>query len=374
MNLLKVWIVDDEPLMCSGVDRALRDYEVRIDNLAEEATFEITSFSSAEDFFEAHKTSSPDILLLDIKLPGVEGTQVLEQLSKERSKILTIMITAYASLDKAVNAIKLGAYDFLAKPFTPNELRTTIKKTAHNILLSRKMEQLELANKKIRFELISIVSHELKAPINAVEGYIDMLENDEIKNNPDLIAKSMERMSLRIQDMRKLITDLLDLTRIESGQMERHLEMVNIKEVINGVMEENKEQCLKLNIDLSFNPVCECTYYSDKNEMEIVFKNLISNAVKYNCQDGRVVITLEEDDIDYIIKVEDTGIGIAEGDINKLFKEFSRIKNEKTRSIGGSGLGLSIVSKIVERYHGSIKATSRLGEGTIFTLRLKKEQ
>jgi signal transduction histidine kinase len=111
---------------------------------------------------------------------------------------------------------------------------------------------------------------------------------------------------------------------------------------------------------------------ADPDDIEIVFNNLISNAVKYNKFGGKADITIDSSDNDAIIIVSDTGIGIAEGDSDNLFTEFVRIKNEKTRNISGSGLGLSIVKKVIELYHGTIKVESAPEVGTTFTIRLPK--
>jgi signal transduction histidine kinase len=109
---------------------------------------------------------------------------------------------------------------------------------------------------------------------------------------------------------------------------------------------------------------------ADPDDMEIVFNNLISNAVKYNKTGGKVEITIDSSDSEAIIIITDTGIGINKSDTENLFAEFVRIKNEKTRNIAGSGLGLSIVKKVVELYHGTIKVDSTPDVGTVFTIRL----
>lgn len=372
MSILQVWVVDDEPLMCQGVQRSLSDHEIELDDIEEKVSFEVTTFPSAEDFFEAYKNNKPNILLLDVKLPGIDGVQVLEQLSEEKSGVLTIMITAYASLDKVVKAIKLGAYDFLAKPFTPNEIRSTIKKAAYNIVLSQKMHEMQLEKRKIRFELISVVSHELKSPINAIDGYVDILQSSDLAKNPQVLETSLERISKRINDMRKLILDLLDLTRIESGIKKRDLEDIDLIALINELLGDVTQSAEKANITLNFHPDVACSYYADRSEMEIIFKNLLSNAIKYNRVNGTLDISFSESEEKYHIAFKDTGIGIAKEDIARLFKDFSRIKNEKTRNISGSGLGLSIINKIVERYNGSIDVESIIDQGTTFTVTLPK--
>jgi signal transduction histidine kinase len=112
---------------------------------------------------------------------------------------------------------------------------------------------------------------------------------------------------------------------------------------------------------------------ADPDDMEIVFNNLISNAVKYNKIGGKAEITIDSSDSEAILIISDTGIGITKNDTENLFTEFVRIRNEKTRNILGSGLGLSIVKKVVELYHGTIKVDSTPDVGTVFTIRLPKK-
>ena len=142
---------------------------------------------------------------------------VLDALSGMGRDVLTIMITAYATFETAVKATKLGAYDFLAKPFTPDELRYAVRKATSQLILSRQARKLAEEKRQVRFNFISVLAHELKAPLNAVEGYLNILATTEADQNLAMVERSI----VRVDGMKKLISDLLDLTRIESGQRER---------------------------------------------------------------------------------------------------------------------------------------------------------
>ena len=137
------------------------------------------------------------------------------------------MITAYASIETAVTATKRGAYDFLAKPFTPDELKSTIRKAAARLILAKQTRKLAEEKRQVRFEFIRVLGHELKAPLNAVEGYLRMFKDRSLGDDPAAYDEGIDRSLMRIDGMRKLIADLLDMTQIESGRKNRQLAEVD---------------------------------------------------------------------------------------------------------------------------------------------------
>ena len=216
--VLQVVMVDDEEALCQGVRRIIERYDVHVPDVLVDARFEYRYFTSGEDFLvHLSEGGAVDLLLLDLKLPGVGGMDVLDALSGMGRDVLTIMVTAYATFETAVKATKLGAYDFLAKPFTPDELRYAVRKATSQLILSRQARKLAEEKRQVRFNFISVLAHELKAPLNAVEGYLNILATTEADQNLAMVERSI----VRVDGMKKLISDLLDLTRIESGQRER---------------------------------------------------------------------------------------------------------------------------------------------------------
>ncbi len=158
---------------------------------------------------------------------------VLDAMSAQGREVLTIMITAYATFETAVKATKLGAYDFLAKPFTPEELRYALRKATSQLILSKQARKLAEEKREIRFNFISVLAHELKAPLNAVEGYLNILRTTEADQNLQMVERSI----VRVDGMKKLIMDLLDLTRIESGQRERVVKRLDLRQLAKASME-----------------------------------------------------------------------------------------------------------------------------------------
>jgi two-component system, sensor histidine kinase and response regulator len=369
---LHILVADDEPGMRLGVARALKSFMVSVPDLDGAVGFEVAQAASGEEALDRIRARTPDILLLDYKLPGISGLDVLDRLTTAHADMLTIMITAYASLDTAVSAIKRGAYDFLAKPFTPEELKITIRKAAGRIILARQARRLAQEKRQVRFQLISVLAHELKAPLAAVEGYLRILRDHSAGDDPAVYERMIDRSVLRTEGMRKLIGDLLDLTHIESGRKRRELADVDLGSVARAALETAAPEAAARGVTLNLKADGPVLLRADRGELEIIFNNLVSNAVKYNRPGGRVDVTLKPDAGAVLVAVTDTGIGLTAEEAGRLFEDFVRIKNEQTRDILGSGLGLSIVKKLAALYGGDAWVTSEPGVGSTFTVVLKQ--
>jgi signal transduction histidine kinase len=374
MAQLKVLVVDDESGIRSGVARILGNFHVTYPFMDEDYTFSILEAATGEEGIEIIDRDMPDIMLLDNKLPGIQGVEVLEYVKKKNLDIVVAMITSYASIDVAVRAHNDGAIDFIPKPFTPQELKTSIEQITKQLYLRRITNTLKVEGRKVRFQFLSVLSHELKAPLNAIEGYLRMMQERQLGNSLDDYASAVERSLQRIESMRNLIMDLLDFTKVS---FERHLE--NMQEIGMSDMVSMAIVTVSpyaIHKDIRFNTdVRHCgKIWADPNDFEIILNNLISNAVKYNRTGGTVTVTVDCSEDDFTISVADTGIGMNADEREMLFEEFSRIKNEKTRNISGSGLGLSIVKKVVELYHGVIEVTSEPERGSVFTVIIPKMQ
>jgi signal transduction histidine kinase len=364
---LKVVMVDDEEALCLGVRRIIQKYRVHVADVLVDAEYEFRYFTTGEEYLAwLEDGGEVDLLLLDLKLPGVGGMDVLDAMSEQGREVLTIMITAYATFETAVKATKLGAYDFLAKPFTPEELRYALRKATSQLILSKQARKLAEEKREIRFNFISVLAHELKAPLNAVEGYLNILRTTEADQNLQMIERSI----VRVDGMKKLIMDLLDLTRIESGQRERTIKRVDVRELASASIELFAVDAERRGIAISVVGDTEVELFADPGEVEIVLNNLISNAVKYNRDGGSVTIDLRRRDHRVSIAVTDTGYGLSAEEAGKLFNEFTRIKNEHTVKVLGSGLGLSTVRKIANMYDGEASVQSEPDVGSTFTVTL----
>ncbi len=372
MEKLKVLVVDDEPGIRSGINRILRNYSVGFPFMEEDFQFELIDAETGEKAIEIIESSPVDIILLDNKLPGINGIDVLEYISKQKYDVQVMMITSYASLDLAVKATNIGAYNFIPKPFTPDELKTAMEGITKHLFLKRMTRQLHKEGKEIRFQFLSVLSHELKSPINAIEGYLQIMKEKQVGEKIDDYAVMINRSIERLKGMRTLIMDLLDLTKLESGKKQREIKKIDVSEIAKMAIHSMEPLAIKKNVRIYYDNGEACYLNGDNAEIEIILNNLLSNAIKYNKEGGQIYVHIKGSDDKVVIKVEDTGIGMSEEDQEKLFQEFVRIKNVKTKNITGSGLGLSIIKKLADLYAGDIKVTSKPDIGTTFTVTLMK--
>jgi len=365
MDTISLLVVDDEPGIRSGIRRILSRHIVSFPFMDEDYAFEVNEASTGEEALEILEKEAPDILRLDNKLPGMDGMEVLEIIRNRGMDIMVAMITSYASLEIAARATDDGARDFIPKPFTPAELKASVDLIAKQLFLKRITHTMKEEGKKIRYQFLSVLSHELKSPLNALEGYLQMMRDHELGENLQEYHQVLDRSLQRVEGMRSLIMDLLDFTKIRLERKEDKIEHVNLKERAHLALSTIKPLAIQRNISVSFSGD-EVFFDADPSDLDIMFNNLLSNAVKYNHEGGSVVVSTLSRENHAEILIRDTGIGMSEEEVSQLFKEFVRIKNVKTRGITGSGLGLSIVSKIADLYGGHIQVKSSPNKGSEF--------
>lgn len=227
----------------------------------------------------------------------------------------------------------------------------------------------------LKSDFLSMVSHELKSPLSSllmqISVVLDGLAGDLTAKQLDLLGKAKEKT----KGMITLVNDILDYRRIQEGKSIQKIESLDLTEILQRTVELMHLSAEEKGLSLTCEIAEEVPSFSgDRGGMEAIFVNLISNAIKYTPKGGNVNVTLNKAGKDIRFKVVDNGIGIPPGDINRIFDKFYRIKTEETRSIAGSGLGLSIVKGIVDAHNGSIHAESKAGKGTTLIVSLPVEE
>jgi signal transduction histidine kinase len=376
MFTIRVLAVDDEPGMRSGIERILLGFSIKVPDIEDEVSFQVDLAENAEEALIKIQTQLPDLLLLDYKMPGMSGLELLEKLEsvKNKDEMLVIMITAYASLDTAVSAIKSGAFDFLSKPFTPKELKDKVTKATQSQILSKQVRKLNEERKQVRFQFISVLGHELKSPLSAMEGYLNMIKSRTLGGELVSYDSMIDRCLVRSEQMNKLIMDILELTKIESGRRRRIFVPLRLIDEVQMSVESAMPDAQRRNISLNIDCAPDLTACFDKDEISMLLNNLVTNAVKYNRDGGRVDIRISRDDQFVTFQVQDTGIGLTPAESARLFGEFVRIKNKKTSGILGSGIGLSTVKRIAELNGGTASVDSTPDVGSTFTVRLVENE
>ncbi len=217
-------------------------------------------------------------------------------------------------------------------------------------------------------EFISAVSHELRTPLTSIKGYASLLMSGKLGNIPDQVKDRLARINTHSDNLVKLINDLLDIARIESGKVEMNFIQTDISKVIDNVHDLLTPQMKDKNIQWQsevIKPISDI--FVDNSQFERVFINLISNAIKFTPEGGIIAVRARQIDDHIKIDVSDNGIGISQDDAKKLFDEFYRVDNQINQNVKGTGLGLSLVKKIVEAHNGKIWVHSEINKGTTFS-------
>ncbi|MBN1870116.1 MAG: GAF domain-containing sensor histidine kinase [Candidatus Omnitrophica bacterium] len=228
---------------------------------------------------------------------------------------------------------------------------------------------------KTKSEFISAVSHELRTPLTSIKGYASILMAGKLGDVPEQVRERLGKINTHSDNLVKMINDLLDISRIESGRVEMNLSKCSLAEIIDNVHDLLTPQMKEKNIQW----VAEVgrdipEMMLDSSQTERIFINLIGNAVKFTPQHGTISVKAHLNDGVVTVEVSDTGIGISEENISKLFAEFYRIDNQINQNVKGTGLGLALAKKIVEAHKGRIWITSKLNQGTTFHFTLPVNQ
>ncbi|MFZ5518683.1 MAG: hybrid sensor histidine kinase/response regulator [Candidatus Zhuqueibacterota bacterium] len=358
---VRIFVIDDDPVMRLSCLKIL-----------EKEGFAVETFEDGILGLERIQVQKPDLLVVDLKMPKIGGLEVIARVHSMDPNICIVVITGYATIGTAVEAMKTGAYDFLPKPFTPDELRLIVNRGIERSQLAERSRQLKKEKENLERRFITFVSHQLQSPLVAVQQYLDVLLHlPDTPNKATLQREWIERSTVRVQELLCMIRDWLTISKIESGQFVACLSAVSIPPLIDEILLTYNEQARAANITLlsqldqhlpAVNAQTEC--------LKMLFSNLIVNAIKYGRRDGSVRIYGECNGNEITICVEDNGIGISEDQLPLIFEEFYRVKDENTKNIPGTGLGLPICKKIAKELAGSIDVKSKKGVGTIFIVKL----
>ena len=359
-----ILVIDDEESMRDSCSKIL----LKDGFLAETAEDGSTGLEKA-------RKAKPDLVLIDLKMPGISGMEVLEKIKEIEPNIIAVVITGYATVESAVEAMKKGAYDFLPKPFTPDQLRIIIKRGLERRELILETESLRKEKKLMEENFITMVTHQLRSPLVAVQQYFEVLLAGMVGEIQEKQRGMILKGRNRLEGLLNLINDWLDVARLDSGQIVDKLRPLSLKKVLSKVVEDLRPLTQENNISLKLGSCSENDLVQgDEDTLEQVFSNLITNAIRYNKPKGQVIINIRENKDFIVTEVQDTGIGISKDHLTFIFDQFYRVKRTEDQKIKGTGLGLSIAKKIVEAHGGSIQVSSKEGKGSTFTVLLPKAE
>jgi two-component system sensor histidine kinase/response regulator len=353
-----ILIIDDEESLRDGCRQAL-----------EKSGYTVLTAGEGMEGIKIARESNPEIAFIDLKMPGISGMEIIEVLSQDIPDIVLIMITGYASIVSAVEAIQKGAYDYLPKPFSPDQLRTVAKRGLDHRNLKIETRRLREEKERMEKSFITFVSHEMRSPLVVIRQYIESLKAIAGDRFDKDVTDIIERCRIRIQNLEEMIEHWLDLSRIEDGTFAQKKDILILSRIIARSVEDMTPVCQGKNILLeSHVPDTLPNIIGDEEGLLRVFTNIIGNATKYTPKDGKISISAQSEEYYITVSISDTGSGIPHDKLPFIFEPFFRVKGKEEKH-RGSGLGLTFCKKIMASHGGEIWATSKEGEGTTFVLK-----
>lgn len=379
---------------------------------------DVTSAASGLQALDLVRAGPPfDLVLTDLRLPDVDGLQVIGEVRRRSADSVTIVLTGYASVDSAVRALREGAYAYLLKPCDAEELRATVARGLERRRLGEQLRaraaELEAANARIsalnvdlqrrvdaataelrgrieqlkeldgmKSHFMSIASHELKTPVTAMSGFLQIALRrirlalasaeppEDWRPRQEELLRQIEVAHRQTGRLAKLIDELLEVSRLQTGRLEFHMAEVDlaalVRDIADGMQPITRAHALR--VEAGATP----TIVGDRDHLEQVFTNLIENAIRYSPDGGSVEIAVRDLGGEMEVSVRDEGIGVPAGEEDAIFGLFYRSPDRRARDAGGMGLGLYISKEIVERHGGRIWAEGGAPKGTTFRVRLPR--
>jgi two-component system sensor histidine kinase/response regulator len=354
----KILIIDDEEVVLDSCTQILKN-----------SGHSLKTASDGSKGMKLLQEFLPDLVFVDLKMPGISGFEVLEKIQEFDPTIVTVVITGFATVSSAVDAMKKGAYDFLPKPFTPDEFRLITRRSLEKRRLTLEAISLRREKELLREQFASIVSHELKAPLSAVQQNLFALEFDPANVFTDDQKEKLERLKTRVDEMLKLINSWLRVISVDVKKLKESFTPVDITAPIHSAMESVEALAARKNVVIVTNFDPDLLQVSgDAISLSEVFVNVIGNAIKYSPSWTNILVKTEKKGSMAVVSVKDDGVGIPPEDLPHIFEGFYRGKTAK--DTGGHGIGLAVSRQIVEAHDGSITALSEPGKGTTFTISL----
>lgn len=344
------------------------------------AKYKIVTASGGVEALEKVASEHPDLILLDIMMPDMDGYEVLQQLKADpaHQDIPVIFLTALHNPEDIVKGFKLGASDYISKPFNHEELITRV---AHHIYLAaaqrtilQQRDELQ-ATVVARDKMYSVIAHDLRSPIGTLKMVFNMLSiNLDVKQIGDDNYEMISMGNNITESTFMLLDNLLKWTKSQTGRMNTVFQQVDISEVVLFASKMSDLVAQVKNVSVDYEIPGPIQVHCDVDMVKTIMRNLMSNAVKYSEEGGRIVISVRETPTHAAISVRDFGIGIKEEDIPKLLNPDIHFTTYGTKNEEGSGLGLQLCIDLTRRNGGEMSIDSKPGEGSTFTFTIAKEQ
>ena len=374
-----VLALDDEENILSSLERNFLREPYRI--------VTTTQISTAWDLMAREKIK---VVISDQRMPGVSGVQFLKEVKEKYPEVIRILLTGHADMQAAEEAVNIGqVYRFLTKPWNGEDLKATVRKgieaydlaidnkrlfdetrTANDQLIRANTETQKLYEKQKEFT--STVSHELRTPLASIKMALDIVLSKTPGPLTAAQADFLTRAKSNVDRLNRLINDILDLSKMESGRIVMKIQPADLNQAVLESLQPQRSVAENrgLKLECVTDPALPQIMF-DRDRLLQVLYNLTGNAIKFTEKGSvRVIVKGDTENKTVTIVVEDTGPGIREEDMHKLFEKFQQLEGAVNQKAGGTGLGLAISKTIVECHGGRIWAESKPGEGSRFSFRI----
>ncbi len=376
----RILIVEDE----LGIRAAL-------EILLEEEGYEIHCLDNAKEAINLLQAEEYDLVISDIRMPGISGLDMLKEIRKLPGCPGVIMMTAYGTIETAIEAMKMGAGDFLVKPFSNDLLKMTICRVLQVRGLSqenKKLRELE----RMKKEFIAMVAHELRTPLTSIKGYLKLIMGNKAGELNSVQKEYLNVVLQNGQKLNRIVDKMIDIAYLETKEFSLRTIPTNISGILKEVETSVRNICEQNHLYLEIQqPSPLRPIISDPYRLNQLIHILLDNAISFSPPERHIWLSVNQwkgmeslpaDDLpksyvnfsdlenkDYLeISVKDEGPGISQEILTRVFEEFYQAEDIYTRHVGGVGLGLCLCKKLVEIMGGRIWVKSRLGQGCTFTL------
>jgi two-component system, sensor histidine kinase and response regulator len=359
-----VLIVDDNPNNIKVIALSLRVHN-----------YKIVIATNGKDAIEMVNTIRPDLVLLDVMMPGMDGYQACEIIKsdKKNENIPVLFLTALNNTDSIVKGFEAGGVDYITKPFNQKELIIRIKT---HLALKKTRDDLETAMENLsklnllKDKIFSVIGHDLRSPLGSVKMTLEFLLESKKGLCPEECLSNFDMMKNATDEIIYLLENLMGWGKAQSGTLIVNPEILKLDEVLNSIILLYKANITLKKINLVNKLPPGFSAFADLNTIKIVMRNLISNAIKFTPEGGTIKVKGKQTNGQVKLTIQDKGIGIPEKHLLKLFDPESYLTTYGTNKETGSGLGLKLCYDFIKRNKGNIQVESEVDKGSSFIISL----
>ncbi len=337
--------------------------------------YQLVIATSGKNAIEMVEKTRPDLILLDIMMPGMDGYETCEIIkSKEENRNIPVLfLTALNQKDNIVKGFEVGGVDYITKPFNKEELISRVK-THLELKLTR--DELEGTTRhltelnSLKDKMFSVIGHDLRSPLGSVKMTLEFLSQSASDSCSEEHRSTLDLMVKTTDEVFNLLENLLGWGKSQSGNLSLEPENIELYDLLESVYFLNRGHLRMKNIQFNLDVDKGLLVHADLNTLKIVFRNLLSNAIKFTPEGGFIQVSSRKINEQVQITVRDSGVGIAPENLTRLFEPGTHITTYGTNKESGSGLGLKLCYDFVQRNNGNIDVESDEGKGSSFIVSL----